>query len=109
MFCVFKEKKKIKPYTSIFVNLVTPLTCPNTFFLYSLYSLYTYFYLQLLSLIYDYYDLTICFSLLQMVRTCWLYYFSKFIELLDTVSICSLIKEVVMFPFHSRRNGAVGG
>lgn len=27
---------------------------------------------------------------LQMARTCWLYYFSKFIELLDTVSIvCS--------------------
>ena len=26
---------------------------------------------------------------LQMVRTCWLYYFSKFIELLDTVSILS--------------------
>jgi len=43
-----------------------------------------------------------------MVRTCWLYYFSKFIELLDTVSICSLTKEVVMFPFQSR-TGAVGG
>lgn len=23
-----------------------------------------------------------------MVHTCWLYYFSKFIELLDTVSMC---------------------
>lgn len=44
-----------------------------------------------------------------MVRTCWLYYFSKFIELLDTVSIGSLIKEVVMFPLHTRRAGSVGG
>ncbi|NWQ88044.1 ELOV7 protein, partial [Burhinus bistriatus] len=39
----------------------------------------------LLSFIYDYDDLKICFLLLQMVRTCWLYYFSKFIELLDTI------------------------
>ncbi|NWW39635.1 ELOV7 protein, partial [Panurus biarmicus] len=34
---------------------------------------------------------------LRMVRTCWLYFFSKFIELLDTVSICSLIKELVLW------------
>lgn len=69
--------------------------CDDTYFFYVV----TYFFLQLLSFIYDYYDLTISFLLLQMVRTCWLYYFSKFIELLDTVSICSLINEVVVFLF----------
>lgn len=73
------------------------------------FPLYSYlFFLQLLSFIFYYYHLTVSvFSLLQMVRTCWLYYFSKFIELLDTVSICNIIKEVVMFPFHSRRTSAV--
>uniref|UniRef100_A0A8C9FNG2 Elongation of very long chain fatty acids protein n=1 Tax=Pavo cristatus TaxID=9049 RepID=A0A8C9FNG2_PAVCR len=45
---------------------------------------------------------------LRMVRTCWLYYFSKFIELLDTVSICSLTNDVLMLPFLSKRTAAAG-